>query len=65
MGVPAEAADRVLRFSAGWDTTAEDWAALGAGIRRAYEVLTQRSVLTQALTAAAGPTQPGAGEGGN
>lgn len=28
MGVPPEAADRMLRFSAGWETVPEDWAAL-------------------------------------
>ena len=32
MGYPAEASDRMLRFSAGWETSAEDWGALKEGL---------------------------------
>jgi cysteine desulfurase len=39
MGVPPDAADRMLRFSAGWETTAEDWAALREALVEARERL--------------------------
>ena len=32
MGVADEDTDRVVRFSSGWETTAEDWQALAAGV---------------------------------
>jgi cysteine desulfurase len=32
MGVAEEDTDRVVRFSSGWETTAEDWRALAAGV---------------------------------
>ena len=32
MGVAAEETDRVVRFSSGWETTAEDWQALTKGV---------------------------------
>lgn len=35
MGYRPDESDRMLRFSAGWDTTEEDWAALLAAIRQA------------------------------
>jgi cysteine desulfurase len=35
MGVPPEEAARVLRFSAGWGTTREDWRALLEGVKAA------------------------------
>ena len=35
MGVPPEEAARVLRFSAGWGTTREDWRALLEGVKSA------------------------------
>lgn len=35
MGYRPDESDRMLRFSAGWDTTAEDWDALLAAIRQA------------------------------
>ena len=34
MGLAPEAASRVLRFSSGWETSAEDWAGLMESIRR-------------------------------
>jgi cysteine desulfurase len=37
MGVAPDAAARALRFSAGWDTTEADWAALLQGVRAAAE----------------------------
>ena len=33
MGVAEEATDRVVRFSSGWETMAEDWWALAAGVQ--------------------------------
>ena len=39
MDIPPEAAARVLRFSAGWETSAADWSALLAGLRRAFTEL--------------------------
>ena len=36
MGIPPEAAGRVLRFSSGWDTRAVDWSELLDGLRRAH-----------------------------
>lgn len=39
MGVPPAAAERMLRFSAGWETTATDWAALGRAVVWAHERL--------------------------
>jgi cysteine sulfinate desulfinase/cysteine desulfurase-like protein len=35
MGVPPGDAGRALRFSAGWETTAEDWMRLLDGLRAA------------------------------
>jgi cysteine sulfinate desulfinase/cysteine desulfurase-like protein len=32
MGVAADETDRVVRFSSGWETTAEDWQALTKGV---------------------------------
>ena len=32
MGVAADETDRVVRFSSGWETTAEDWQALAKGV---------------------------------
>ena len=32
MGVAEEETDRVVRFSSGWETTAEDWDALAQGV---------------------------------
>ena len=32
MGVPEEDTDRVVRFSSGWETTAEDWQAIAKGL---------------------------------
>lgn len=37
MGVPPEAADRMLRFSAGWDTPPEDWAALREALGQVWK----------------------------
>jgi cysteine desulfurase len=37
MGTPPDAAGRALRFSAGWDTTEANWAALLQGVRGAVE----------------------------
>ena len=37
MGIPAEAAARVLRFSGGWETTAGDWTLLLQGIIEARQ----------------------------
>tara|TARA_B100002003_G_scaffold16533_1_gene13757 strand:- start:73 stop:549 length:477 start_codon:yes stop_codon:yes gene_type:complete len=34
MGVAKEDADRVVRFSSGWETTAEDWQALVKGVNQ-------------------------------
>ena len=39
MGYAPEAASRVLRFSAGWDTAASDWQVLLDGIERAWAEL--------------------------
>ena len=39
MGYPAAAAGRVLRFSSGWETRAEDWRALLAGLLQAAREL--------------------------
>lgn len=56
MGVPPEAADRMLRFSAGWETTAGDWAALVAGIQQVHAALTAKSVVAhRAAPVPAGP----------
>lgn len=59
MGVPPEAADRMLRFSAGWETTAEDWAALGAGIQQAHAALTQKPAAAHVVAPV--PAGPGVG----
>ena len=32
LGVAADETDRVVRFSSGWETTAEDWQALTKGV---------------------------------
>ncbi len=32
MGLAADETDRVVRFSSGWETTAEDWQALAKGV---------------------------------
>ncbi len=40
MGIPAGAADRMLRFSAGWETTPEDWTALLEALTTAHARLT-------------------------
>jgi cysteine desulfurase len=34
MGVADEDADRVVRFSSGWETTASDWQALAEGVAK-------------------------------
>ncbi|HTI70678.1 MAG TPA: cysteine desulfurase family protein [Candidatus Limnocylindria bacterium] len=39
MGYPPDESDRMLRFSAGWNTAEADWEALGAGIRDAAKIL--------------------------
>jgi cysteine desulfurase len=39
MGFGAGQSDRMLRFSAGWDTTEEDWAQLGRAIMHAFREL--------------------------
>jgi cysteine desulfurase len=36
MNVSIDAASRALRFSSGWETTAEDWKSLLDGLRRAH-----------------------------
>ncbi len=36
MGIAPDAAGRVLRFSSGWETRAEDWHALLGGLQRAF-----------------------------
>jgi cysteine desulfurase len=35
MGIPSSDAGRALRFSAGWETTREDWASLLGGVKAA------------------------------
>lgn len=56
MGVPPEAADRMLRFSAGWETSAGDWTALVAGIQQVHAALTAKSVAAhRAACVPAGP----------
>lgn len=42
MGVEAAQAGRMLRFSSGWETRAEDWQQLLAGIRTGFAELTRR-----------------------
>lgn len=42
MGYRPDESDRMLRFSAGWDTTEEDWTALLAAIQQAAEELARR-----------------------
>lgn len=37
MNVPPDAAGRALRFSAGWDTTADDWTRLLEGVKAAAQ----------------------------
>jgi cysteine sulfinate desulfinase/cysteine desulfurase-like protein len=32
MGLAADETDRVVRFSSGWETTADDWQALAKGV---------------------------------
>ena len=39
MGIPPEAAGRVLRFSSGWETRASEWEELLAGLQRAFTEL--------------------------
>jgi cysteine desulfurase len=39
MGLKDRAAGRVLRFSGGWETRAEDWKALASALERAFEQL--------------------------
>lgn len=41
MGVDPSKADRMLRFSSGWETTAEDWRKLLEGIKTAFAELSQ------------------------
>ena len=40
MGVDAHETDRVVRFSSGWETTAEDWQALAKGVHTVGQELT-------------------------
>ena len=41
MDIPPDAAGRALRFSAGWETRADDWSELLAGLQRALRELSQ------------------------
>jgi cysteine desulfurase len=44
MGVSKEDTDRVVRFSSGWETTAEDWQALAKGVNTVARGLEQLTV---------------------
>jgi cysteine desulfurase len=42
MGYSPAGAGRVLRFSSGWETTKEEWRALGTGLKEVHEGVRQR-----------------------
>jgi len=37
MGLTPEESSRVVRFSAGWETTAADWQALAQAVKEVYQ----------------------------